>query len=129
MSRSSRQPNVWSRKGICTTIDPNEADEIFFNQRIGRPTLETKWNKYCSNCPVCKECFEYALVNNLEGVYGNTTTQQRQSPILARFKADLIKQAVAEGWYEPVALHVKRLEKYIMSHITLEFEFEIEFEL
>jgi hypothetical protein len=97
---SSNERVRWASKGACVNLDPVTADNIFFDTKSGRPSKDNAWSPYCSNCPVTNKCLEWALVNDVEGVWGNTTKNQRDSLFLANYKAELMERAQREGWLE-----------------------------
>jgi WhiB family redox-sensing transcriptional regulator len=51
-------------------IDP----EIFFD-----PKQEAEAIEFCHNCPIMLACANYAIQENLEGVWGGTTEAERRS--------------------------------------------------
>jgi len=79
--------NMWSKEAKCKDkID----DDTFFG-----PTRSHNANgkKFCTGlidgieCPVLNQCRTYALVHNLEGVWGGTSYQDRENfgPIIRDF--------------------------------------------
>jgi hypothetical protein len=109
---TSNQRDRWSSLGACTTLSPEEADKVFFDPSPGRPSRNPIYNKYCGNCLSHKECFEWAGVHKVEGVWGNTTKSQRDSPLLLAFWLRLTEQAKQDGWLEsyPVWMGVPPLQ-------------------
>lgn len=102
------QRDRWAGRGACVSLHAKEADDIFFNSSPGRRTVENSpWIEYCGNCPVQRNCFEWAMVNGVEGVWGNTTKKQRDSVFLRTYRLELRKQAIVEGWLETYPAFVK----------------------
>jgi WhiB family redox-sensing transcriptional regulator len=61
----------WMDDALCRQIDA----ELFFPQPH---TVPHDAKKACSLCPVRFPCLEYALTQNVEGVWGGTTPLERQ---------------------------------------------------
>lgn len=66
----------WVAEGVCRTIDP----DIWFPEK-GRSSALAK--RLCRQCPVVKECLEYALRTErkhgrMYGVWGATSEHQRR---------------------------------------------------
>jgi hypothetical protein len=102
----------WQEHGECARLaakNPKLLDKVFFPHK-GRPANNPEFKKYCGVCPVAEMCLNYALVHELDGVWGNTTRPQRELLLLIQPKlAEQLKQlAVNEGWYEP----------HIVNHVT-----------
>lgn len=113
----------WSSQAKCAGLTPELSDTIFFDPKPGRPSRNAPWSKYCGNCPVCKECFEWAMVHNVEGIWGNTTKSQRDHPFLAEYRKNLKEQAEREGWLEK---YPKFVGYKILTNESEEFHFEFE---
>lgn len=94
----------WMRQGECAGAAANKTnsvrvDKTFFPQR-GRPSNNPPHREYCTPCPVRMECLKYAVVHELDGVWGNTTRSQRD--LLPQvWVMQLVQEAIVEGWYEP----------------------------
>ena len=132
---ASRQRDKWAFFAACKDMSPEEADKIFFDVKPGRPALIQPYEKICGNCPVCKECFDWALVHNVEGVWGNSSKGQRNHPFLKEYKQVLTEQAEAEGWLEsyPVFYGVLlptedqvELVEVVSVQFLLDFEIEVQ---
>lgn len=87
-------------KGACVGLDVNTSDAIFF-PKPGRPRKEPPYVQYCGFCPIVNFCLSYALIYDEEGIWGNTTKNQRdlllqKSPHL---RDALIQEARFQGWY------------------------------
>lgn len=64
---------------IPAEFSPQEARAIA-DQWLPTPILERAATRLCRGCPVVEKCLMYALDNpELEGVWGKTTTAQRQA--------------------------------------------------
>jgi hypothetical protein len=64
---------VWKDVPACTGIDV----EIFFTEEKGNyPNLDYI-KKLCNTCPVQIQCFNYAIENLVEGIWGATTKKER----------------------------------------------------
>jgi hypothetical protein len=73
--------NKWSKEAKCgNTL----SDELFFGPtRIHN--IEGK--KFCTGCPVMAQCRTYALVHDLVGIWGGTSSQDRENlgPVVKEF--------------------------------------------
>lgn len=80
--------NKWSKEAKCgNTVD----DSKFFGpSRIHN--IEGK--KFCTGCPVINQCRTYAIVHGLVGIWGGTTTQERNNlgPIVREFLAEVYQE-------------------------------------
>lgn len=88
--------------GSCVTLDLDTSDPIFF-PKPGRPPTVPPYAKYCEPCPIVNFCLSYALIYDEEGVWGNTTKNQRDH-LLSRYpelRDRLIQEASEQGWYFP----------------------------
>jgi len=95
----ANRPRVeWQKEANCTGLSIQEKDRVFFPGR-GRPYRTSPHEKYCVACPVVKECLEYALVHREEGVWGNTTLDQRKLFPLIQVEI-LTRRAQTERWLE-----------------------------
>lgn len=91
----------WEADSICRKMPGNKIDEIFFTGKKGRPAKEPAYKKICGACPVAYECLNYAIVHNVEGVWGGFTKNQR-GRLPVQFVQTLRDRAALEGWYEPL---------------------------
>jgi WhiB family redox-sensing transcriptional regulator len=68
----------WHKRGRCHGIPGKKADELFFpTPRAHTAIAEAK--SLCGRCPVKKECFNYALDNDLyTGLWGGLTEKERR---------------------------------------------------
>ena len=82
--------NAWRKEAGCKNID---VDDFFPSNKEIKKIRAAK--AVCRRCPVRKECLQYALENNLEGIFGGTTLSERQ------FMA-----ALMPGLRTPVSEHV-----------------------
>ena len=58
---------------LCTGIDV----EIFFTEEKGNYPHLNYIRKLCNTCPVQVQCFDYAIENLVEGIWGGTTKKER----------------------------------------------------
>jgi WhiB family redox-sensing transcriptional regulator len=61
----------WMAEGLCREI----GGDLFF------PDDANQWREAkaaCAMCPVSNECLEYALKENVMGIWGGTTDKERQ---------------------------------------------------
>jgi WhiB family redox-sensing transcriptional regulator len=63
-----------TEKANCTSIDP----ELFFPVGEIKPEIESLLCRICMNCPINRECLEYALEIKVYGYWGGTTEHQRK---------------------------------------------------
>jgi len=64
---------VWKDIPSCTGIDV----EVFFTEEKGNYPHLNYIKKLCSTCPVQVQCFNYAIENLVEGIWGGTTKKER----------------------------------------------------
>ena len=82
----------WERLGICKDKNP----EFFFPKDA---KTEITNSMFCLDCPVIDQCRYYAIAHNEIGVWGGTTTSQRNR--LDKQVKDWIKTAfLAKGILE-----------------------------
>ena len=123
----------WQAQGACVNLNTNEADKAFFTGK-GRPARIPPWEQYCGDCPVRVSCLKYAIVNDLVGVWGNTTKSQRDQ-IPLQLKQEYIQEAMELGYLLPsVSRLVDSLTKEysqvpVLQEDELLAEFRFEFEI
>ncbi|WP_435210344.1 WhiB family transcriptional regulator [Streptomyces sp. bgisy034] len=68
----------WHARGSCHGMDPEDADELFFHTpRDHQAIAEAK--RTCATCPVKKDCFNYAIDNQIRyGIWGGLTAKERR---------------------------------------------------
>lgn len=69
----------WMDEALCQEVGL----DIFFPETNGE-SLEAR--KICSLCNVKDECLEYAMQANVVGVWGGTTSDQRQKMKRAAYR-------------------------------------------
>lgn len=89
-----RKRSEWEPLAECLGVDP----EIFFPQQ-GRPKKEPEYKPICARCTVRQDCFEYAVVHEEDGVWGGSTTSERNR-LHPQVKKILTEQAKTQGWFE-----------------------------
>jgi hypothetical protein len=94
----------WADSGNCAGLAKQNAnlyDHIFFPEK-GRPSTHPAYEKFCMDCPVRAMCYKYALVNDLDGIWGNTTKAERDAlPLFVR--GMLMQEAGKFGYIEKFA--------------------------
>lgn len=69
--------------------DPSEiqakADQWYPSEAHETPELA---EALCGGCPAVADCYEYALTLRLEGIWGATTTEQRNDALAGRKRPD-----------------------------------------
>lgn len=80
--------NTWSKEAKCgNKID----DDKFFG-----PTRHHSMNgkKFCTDCPVIAQCRTYALVHDLEGIWGGTSYRDRKNvePLVRDFLIQVYRE-------------------------------------
>ena len=73
---------ILEEEPACAQTDP----DMFFSKDIdmGFGLINTKYEnleaakKVCKECPLVRQCLEYALINNEIGVWGGTTEYERR---------------------------------------------------
>ena len=86
----------WRRESLCRDTDP---DLFFPVGTTGNALVQIERAKQvCGECPVSRECLDYALETNQDsGIWGGTSEEERRvirRRIAARSKADTIAVAV-----------------------------------
>lgn len=86
LSQETQGEIAWQRDARCRTVKVGRTVQsrvhAFFPDR-GRPAERAK--AICAECPVWRECLEYALENHLrDGVFGGTTEKERRVILRAR---------------------------------------------
>lgn len=71
----------WRENAKCRTLPLEEVDQIFF---VGRGGKSSKAKSFCSGCPVQRQCLNYALFYNEDGIWGGLTEKERRllSPMI-----------------------------------------------
>lgn len=86
----------WMREGLCTSLSPEEADDIFF---IGPGKSSKRARLFCAGCPVKRDCGNYALTYDEQGIWAGNTEDDRKC--LDVFIRDTLRAtAEAEGKLE-----------------------------
>lgn len=67
---------AWMADGACTGLDPATRNRLFFPDRT-QPLDQVRI--MCAFCPVKTPCLEYAVVENVRGVWGGTSERQRRA--------------------------------------------------
>lgn len=83
LKKLSEQDISWHAEAACVGVDP----DIFFPtlHEGNRQNLKIQEAKsYCQQCPVTKECLEFAIAMHEPGVWGNTTSRERREIIRKR---------------------------------------------
>jgi WhiB family redox-sensing transcriptional regulator len=71
-TKGSNNRPAWMDRAQC-----RDEDRALFFPSVG--SSSTKARVVCSTCPVRQECLDFALADNeLTGVWGGTTTQERK---------------------------------------------------
>lgn len=81
----------WRLKGKCAKLTPPQYDKLFF-PNSGRSINNAK--KFCTNCPVEEECLEFALTNEVKGIWAGTSEKDRIG--ILRFRNQLSGIVVAK---------------------------------
>lgn len=86
----------WMSKGLCKDLSPEEADDLFF---IGPGKSAKRALLFCQQCPVKRECSNFAITYSEYGIWAGSTEEDRKS--LDTFIKDTLRaQAEAEGKLE-----------------------------
>lgn len=73
--RRMLRPEAWQADAACKGIDPN-----LFHPTDSSPTTIRDAKKVCVDCPVRKQCLDYAMRNREnDGVWGGLSTEERRS--------------------------------------------------
>ena len=70
----------FSNAACIDKYEDNQHEDIFFpEQGEGYAYAIAKAKLLCSKCPVALDCFKLAMAEQYEGVWGNSTTSERQA--------------------------------------------------
>ena len=75
---SKREINIrelYTGEAVCEEI----GDFLFFPEKDEDWTMTIKAKNYCKTCPLMIKCRDYALQNSVQGIWGGTTSRERQS--------------------------------------------------
>jgi WhiB family transcriptional regulator, redox-sensing transcriptional regulator len=66
----------WRDAGACLHADP----DLFFPVSVTGPSRRevAQAKAFCAQCPVRRQCLEFAQDNGVYGIWGGTTMQERQ---------------------------------------------------
>ncbi|MEV5877991.1 WhiB family transcriptional regulator [Streptomyces sp. NPDC052101] len=68
----------WQARSLCRGMPPKEVDRLFFHAASDRAAI-SEAKQICSQCPVKKACFDYALDNEIrQGMWGGITETERR---------------------------------------------------
>ncbi|MEV0445349.1 WhiB family transcriptional regulator [Streptomyces spectabilis] len=104
----------WHSRGACYGMAPARADKIFFHtSRNRRAIAEAK--RMCAVCPVKKDCFTYAIDNEIRhGIWGGLTDKERQ-PWLANLHKRLDYDRVRAA-FQGRDVHLSTAERSTVIH-------------
>lgn len=70
-------PFLASGEGACAT---HPTPDDFTDESTRRASMQARWRAkaVCALCPFAAECHEWALATNQQGVWGGTTTAERE---------------------------------------------------
>lgn len=70
---------TWADSAECSGYDPAIWFPPEIKQRAGQPVpgVPPRAAAICARCPVRRDCLEYALRNRVLGIWGGTTTHDR----------------------------------------------------
>lgn len=80
-SPSADGPVDWREGAACAGVDP----ETFFpvgrqgRRRLASGDLSEPAKQVCRRCPAVRDCLKYALGNDVQGVWGGTTYDEREA--------------------------------------------------
>lgn len=92
----NRQP--WQEQAACRKLSPEEADNIFFTDAAKKASKRAAF--LCGNCPVTRECLNFALLYNERGVWAETTVGERREMLGLVDRQYLQMVAQASGFLE-----------------------------
>jgi hypothetical protein len=70
----------WTGAACIDKYETEQFDDIFFPESgEGHAYAIAKAKLLCSKCPLALQCFEFAMKGRYEGVWGNSTTQEREN--------------------------------------------------
>lgn len=98
-----RWDSNWKFKGLCSKLDPRDADFIFFGKK-GRPLLDSPYKQYCYPCPVKDFCLAFGLEHTY-GIWGGLTLKERRS-LPNQIRLDL------QQWYHQSEQRNQKHPKY-----------------
>jgi WhiB family redox-sensing transcriptional regulator len=76
MTSGTPRATNWRDAGACLHADP----DLFFPITAAGPsrTEVVQAKAVCSHCQVRRQCLEFAQANAVYGIWGGTTTEERQ---------------------------------------------------
>jgi hypothetical protein len=80
-----------SSDGACISADPS----LFFPEGYDHRVQARLAKEYCAECPIVMVCLEYAIRNEMMGIWGGTTMRERA--IIGnndKLKADYVRSLV-----------------------------------
>jgi len=66
----------WQQQGLCTKLSAEEADKLFF---IGPGQSSKRAMLFCKNCPVRRECSQFAITYSEYGIWAGNTEDDRST--------------------------------------------------
>jgi WhiB family redox-sensing transcriptional regulator len=68
----------WHARGRCYGMAPKDAERLFFAGRRAHAAI-AQAKRLCASCPVRKDCFTFAIDNELRhGIWGGLTDRERR---------------------------------------------------
>jgi len=80
----------WKHEAKCVNLS---VPEIIATFDVGRGKSANRARRFCSSCPVRKDCLNYALVNGDRGIWAGTTEAERDA--MGMIREMLIQDAVS----------------------------------
>ena len=78
----AQPPWRWKETANCVTADP----EYFYPEKPAQWEVDLISLAFCESCPAFRECLNWALAANEEGIWAGTTKEQRR-PILKALRS------------------------------------------
>ncbi|CAN5833641.1 WhiB family transcriptional regulator [soil metagenome] len=80
LPRPIEQNYAWQTQGACRTVDPESFFSPDSERGARRSRREAAAKALCAQCPVVRQCLEYAMqVNEPHGVWGGLSSNERQA--------------------------------------------------
>lgn len=98
----------WQKSANCRLAPsyvffPEETLKPGFEPRASNGTLT--YSDFCGSCKVQKRCLEYALLHDLDGIWGNMTFAERRNRFSTYEREEMREYKADVGGYKPLYGH------------------------
>jgi len=89
-------PFAWQENAPCKGVD---LAYFFRDQKPKDGGVRGNYRTICKECPVKSFCLEFALLYNLQGVWGGLSEKRRNTKYYKDLQEMLIEDAIESGVY------------------------------